>query len=47
MVETFAARQAARTLVAPAEKLIMAGTRPADISPKVATAAPLAGLTST
>ena len=32
MVSTSAARQAARMLAAPAVKLIIAGTRPADIS---------------
>ena len=32
MVSSCAARQAARTLAAPAVKLISAGTRPADIT---------------
>ena len=42
MVSSFAARQAARMLAAPAVKLIIAGTRPADISPRIVTTAPLA-----
>ncbi len=42
MVSTFAARQAASTLATPAVKLIIAGTRPADISAIRVTAAPLA-----
>ena len=42
MVVTSAARQAARMLVAPAVKLIIAGTRPADIRAKKVTTAPLA-----
>ena len=42
MVFTCAARQADAMLVAPAVKLIMAGTRLADIRPSSVTAAPLA-----
>ena len=42
IVSTSAARQAARMFAAPAVKLIMAGTRPADITPKIVTAAPMA-----
>ena len=42
MVSSLAALQAARMLAAPAVKLIMAGTRPADISAISVTAAPLA-----
>ena len=42
MVSTFAAVQAASMLATPAVKLIIAGTRPADISAIKVTAAPLA-----
>ena len=42
MVVTSAALQPARMFEAPAVKLIMAGTRPADISPRIVTTAPLA-----
>ena len=42
MVSSCAALQAASTLAAPAVKLIIAGTRPADISAISVTAAPLA-----
>ncbi len=42
MVSTCAALQAARMLAAPAVKLIIAGTRPADIRARIVTAAPLA-----
>ena len=42
MVSIFAALQAASTLATPAVKLIIAGTRPADISAISDTAAPLA-----
>ena len=42
MVSSWAARQAARILAAPAVKLIIAGTRPADISASIVTTAPLA-----
>ena len=42
MVSTSAARQAAWMLAAPAVKLIIAGTRPADIRPRMVTTAPLA-----
>ena len=42
IVSTSAAWQAARMLAAPAVKLIIAGTRPADISANRVTAAPLA-----
>ena len=42
MVVSSAALQAATTFAAPALKLIIAGTRPADISAKMVTAAPLA-----
>ena len=42
MVSICAALQAARMLAAPAVKLIMAGTRPADISARTVTTAPLA-----
>ena len=42
MVVTCAARQPARMFVAPAVKLITAGTRPADMRPISVTAAPLA-----
>ena len=42
MVPTCAALQAARIFAAPAVKLIIAGTRPADISARQVTAAPLA-----
>ena len=42
MVVTSAALQPARMFVAPAVKLIIAGTRPADISPRIVTTAPLA-----
>ena len=42
MVVTSAALQPARMLAAPAVKLIIAGTRPADISPRIVTTAPLA-----
>ena len=42
MVSTSAARQAARMLAAPAVKLIIAGTRPADISASTVTTAPFA-----
>ena len=42
MVLTSAAVQAARMLVAPAVKLIIAGTRPADMTPSKVAAAPLA-----
>ena len=42
IVDIFAALQAASTFAAPAEKLIIAGTRPADINAKVVTAAPFA-----
>jgi hypothetical protein len=41
-VFTFALAQPARTLAAPAVKLIIAGTRPAAIRAKMATPAPLA-----
>ena len=41
MVSTCAARQAPSTLAAPEVKLIMAGTRPPDISASTVTAAPL------
>ncbi len=41
MVSILAARQAPRTLAAPALKLIMAGTRPPDNSASTVTAAPL------
>ena len=40
MVSSFAARQAARILAAPAVKLIIAGTRPADITANNVTTAP-------
>ena len=40
MVSTSAARQAARILAAPAVKLIIAGTRPADITASNVTTAP-------
>ncbi len=40
MVSTSAARQAARILAAPAVKLIIAGTRPADITANKVTTAP-------
>ena len=40
MVSTCAARQAPRTLAAPEVKLIMAGTRPPDITASTVTAAP-------
>ena len=42
MVSICAALQAARMFAAPAVKLIMAGTRPAVIRPRMVTAAPLA-----
>lgn len=42
MVSTCAARQAESTAAGPAEKLIIAGTRPALASAKNVTAAPLA-----
>ena len=42
MVSTSAAEQAERTLAGPAEKLIIAGTRPALARAKKVTAAPLA-----
>ena len=42
MVVSWAALQAARILAAPAVKLIIAGTRPADIRPSSVTTAPLA-----
>ena len=42
MVLTCAALQAARILAVPAVKLIIAGTRPADIRPNSVTTAPLA-----
>ena len=42
IVSTSAALQAARMFVAPAVKLIIAGTRPADISASSVAAAPLA-----
>ena len=42
MVSTWAALQAASMLATPAVKLIIAGTRPADISAISVTAAPLA-----
>ena len=40
MVSRSAARQAASTLAAPAVKLIIAGTRPADITARSVTTAP-------
>ena len=42
MVVTSAALQAARMFAAPAVKLIIAGTRPADITPRIVTTAPFA-----
>ena len=42
MVSTSAALQALRMLAGPAVKLIIAGTRPADITPSTVTAAALA-----
>ena len=42
MVVSCAALQAERMLAAPAVKLIIAGTRPADIRPRMVTTAPLA-----
>ena len=42
MVLSSAALHAARILAAPAVKLIMAGTRRADIRPRIVTTAPLA-----
>ena len=42
MVFTSAAVQAERMLPRPAVKLIMAGTRPAEMRPRMVTAAPLA-----
>ena len=42
IVVTSAALQAARMLAAPAVKLIIAGTRPADITPRIVTTAPFA-----
>ena len=42
ILSTCAARQAESTLAGPAEKLIIAGTRPAEASAKIVTAAPLA-----
>ena len=42
IVSSCAALQPARMFVAPAVKLIIAGTRPADISARIVTTAPLA-----